>query len=98
MRARCSPALVGSAVAAALWILLAVAPHAYAGTEDERALAQKFAPVVALVEQTHECGHGEPYEPIDVKVLFDQPTVALRGPWNPTDLVKIAPAADDLVG
>jgi hypothetical protein len=26
------------------------------------------------------------------------PTVALRGPWNPTDLVKIGPEADDLVG
>ena len=30
--------------------------------------------------------------------LFGSPTVALRGPWNPTDLVKIGPTADDLVG
>jgi hypothetical protein len=51
---------------------------------------------VRLVEQTEECGPGEPYEPIDVDVLFDEPTVALRGPWNPADLVEIGPSADDL--
>ena len=49
-----------------------------------------------LVEQVEECGPGEPYEPMDVDVLFDEPTVALRGPWNPSDLVKIGPTADDL--
>ena len=41
---------------------------------------------------------GEPYEPIDVDDLFDEPTVALRGPWNPTDLVEIAPKAGRLAG
>ena len=35
---------------------------------------------------------------MDVNALFDEPTVALRGPWNPVDLVKIAPSARDLVG
>jgi hypothetical protein len=54
--------------------------------------------VVRLVEQTHECGPGEPYEPMDVNALFGQQTVALRGPWNPVDLVKIGPVAKDLVG
>jgi hypothetical protein len=33
---------------------------------------------------------------MDVDVLFDEPTVALRGPWNPADLVEIGPSADDL--
>ena len=77
-------------------MLLVPAP-ATAGLTDERALAARFAPVVELVEQTHECGPGEPYEPLDVDALFGQPTVALRGPWNPTDLVKIGPRAEDLV-
>ena len=31
-------------------------------------------------------------------MLFDEPTVAFRGPWNRTDLVKIAPLASDLRG
>ena len=44
------------------------------------------------------CGPGEPYEPMDVDALFDEPTVALRGPWNATDLVKIAPVGEDLAG
>jgi hypothetical protein len=35
---------------------------------------------------------------MDVDALFGQPTVALRGPWNPIDLVKIGPVARDLVG
>jgi hypothetical protein len=78
-------------------IALLVPPPATAGVGDERALAARFAPVVELVEQTHECGPGEPYEPLDVDALFGQPTVALRGPWNPTDLVKIGPTAKDLV-
>jgi Membrane domain of glycerophosphoryl diester phosphodiesterase len=72
------------------------APAATVG--DEEALAQLYAPVVRLVEQTEECGPGERYLPLDVDVLFDEPTVALRGPWSGTDLVKIGPAASDLVG
>jgi len=35
---------------------------------------------------------------MDVDDLFGEPTVALRGPWNPTDLVKIGPVAGDLSG
>ena len=51
-----------------------------------------------LVEQEEECGSpGEPYDPLNVDLLFDdEPTVALRGPWNATDLVKIGPRAEDL--
>ncbi len=77
---------------------LAIAFEASAGTADEEALAQKYSPVVRLVEQTEECGPGEPYIPLDVDLLFGEPTVALRGPWAPTDLVKIGPSAKDLVG
>ena len=32
---------------------------------------------------------GEPYVPIDVNLLFDEPTVALRGPWRGADLMKV---------
>jgi hypothetical protein len=70
---------------------------AWADLADEQALADRYAPVVRLVVQEEECGPGEPYEPIDVDLLFGDPTVALRGPWNATDLVKIGPSAADLV-
>jgi hypothetical protein len=79
---------------AALAALL-VAPSAAASTAQEDALAQRYAPVVRLVADTGDCEPDQPYRPIDVNVLFDEPTVALRGPWG-NDLVKIGPAARDL--
>jgi hypothetical protein len=75
---------------------LVSAPAAWADIRDETALAEKHAPIVRLVEQPEECGPGEPYEPIDVDHVLGEPTVALRGPWNPVDLVKIGPVAEDL--
>jgi hypothetical protein len=66
--------------------------------DAEQDLAAKYAPVVRLVEQTEECGPGEPYRPMDVDRLFGDSTVALRGPWKPTDLVNIGPTAKDLAG
>jgi hypothetical protein len=87
-------ALLALVTAAAVAVVL----DAGADTGDEAALAQKYSPVVRLVEQTEECGPGEPYVPLDVDLLFGEPTVALRGPWRATDLVKIGPSAKDLVG
>jgi len=75
---------------------LAGAAPAAADLQDEIALAERYAPVVRLVEQLEECGPGEPYEPLNVDLLFDEPTVALRGPWGGGDLVEIGPTADDL--
>ena len=97
MRSRASRH-VRIALSAALLALggLALAPAALADAEQE--LAARYAPVVRLVEQPEECGPGEPYLPMDVDLLFGEPTVALRGPWSPNDLVKIAPTAKDLAG
>ncbi len=78
--------------------VLVAAPAARADLADEQRLAERHAPVIRLVEQKEECGHGEPYEPMDVDVLWGDRTVALRGPWNRTDLVKIGPEAADLDG
>ena len=82
------------AVAAAAFV---TAPAAHADLGDERALAERHAPIVRIVEQTEECGYGEPFVPTDIDLLLNEQTVALRGPWNTSDLVKIAPSADDLV-
>ena len=85
------------ALLALLAAALVLAPAAAADLADETALAERYAPVVRLVDQPEECGPGEPYEPMDVDALFGDPTVALRGPWNNTDLVEIGPEAEDLV-
>jgi hypothetical protein len=79
-------------------VLLAVAALCWcrpgsAGLADQRALAERYAPVVRLVSQAEDCGPGEPYLPIDVNVLFAADTVSLRGPWNRTDLISIGPTA-----
>jgi hypothetical protein len=79
-------------------VLLAPASPAAADLAEEAALAERHSPVVRLVEQTEECGPGEPYEPLDVDLLFDEATVALRGPWNVADLVGIGPSATDVAG
>ena len=71
-------------------------PAASADQGDEQALAARYAPVVRIVEH-NPCLPGKPYLPIDVNLLFDESTVALRGPWG-NDLVKIAPTAKDLAG
>lgn len=75
---------------------LCAAPTASAGLADETALAERYAPVVRVVEQPVECGPGEPYEPLDVDTLFDEPTVGLFGPWGGSDLVKVGPSTEDL--
>jgi hypothetical protein len=77
-------------------LALAAVPVAGADTADESALAERYAPVVKLVEQEEECGYGEPYDPLDVDRLFGQPTVALRGPWAAADLIRVGPTAADL--
>jgi hypothetical protein len=96
MRAMAVAARLALAASAALVALLA-APMAGADLGDERALAEKYAPIVRLVEQDDVCGYGEPFIPTNIDLLLDEPTVALRGPWNVTDLVKIGPLAGDLV-
>ena len=74
---------------------LALAGSAHADLAQERALAERYAPVVRLVAGDEGCGPGVRYVPIDVNHLFGEPTVALRGPWG-NDLVEIAPTAKDL--
>jgi hypothetical protein len=81
---------------ALLLVALAASPVAAAGIEDEMTLADRYAPIVRLVEQEQPCGHGEPYLPIDVDLLLGEATVGLRGPWRATDLVRVGPTADDL--
>ena len=85
----------GALAASTALVALIAVPAAAAALADETALAEKYAPVVRLVAQAQECGYGESYSPLNLDVLFDDPTVALRGPWG-GDLVKIAPSAEDL--
>jgi hypothetical protein len=74
---------------------LVLAPAGAADRAQEQALAERYAPVVQIVARNN-CEPGKPYLPLNVNLLFGEPTVALRGPWGSGDLVKIAPTAKDL--
>lgn len=63
---------------------------------DEQRLAERYAPVIKLSELQASCDEGNIYKPTDVNNVFDQSTVALRGPWNPYDLVAIGPSSRDV--
>ena len=84
------------AVALAVVAAAALSLPAVGRAQAEEQLAQRYSPVVRLVEQTEECGPGEPYEPTDIDAFMGQDTVSLRGPWTSNDLIKIAPTAADL--
>lgn len=62
----------------------------------EQQLAEAYAPVMMLVEQEDACGPGEPYVPSDVDALFDESSIALRGPWTTRDLVTVGPSVEEL--
>ena len=84
------------AVALAVVAAAALSLPAVGRAQAEEQLAQRYSPVVRLVEQKEECGPGEPYEPTDIDAFLGQDTVSLRGPWTSNDLIKIAPTAADL--
>jgi hypothetical protein len=80
--------VTGAALAAAALIATAGSPAAQ--------LAERYAPLVRLVEQAKPCGHGEAFLPAPVSAVLGNPDVALRGPWGGTNIVKVAPTARDL--
>jgi hypothetical protein len=82
-------------------LVVAVVFFAWAGSalaDSGTELAQKYAPVVKIVKQNEPCGHGEPYLPSNVNVVLGNDSVALRGPWGGSNLVKVGPTAQDLTG
>ncbi len=85
---------MGSA-AALVALAFAVPARASAGGAQAQ-LAARYAPVLRLVAQAKPCAHGEPYEPTNVDLVLGNPDVALRGPWDGSNVVRVAPTAADL--
>ncbi|HWD79386.1 MAG TPA: hypothetical protein VG497_10895 [Kribbella sp.] len=61
-----------------------------------RQLAQRYSPVVRMQVDSPRCDEGEQFQPTDVNAVLGNQQVALRGPWQPPDLVKLQPQAKDL--
>lgn len=69
---------------------------------NDQALADKYAPVAMLKKQDAPCDpKGEPYLPVSVDVVLNDPDVVLRraafGGEDEDPIVKTAPSAQDLV-
>jgi hypothetical protein len=84
-----------SVVLAAIAVSAVLATAAQA-VDPSHVLALRYEPVVRLVEQMEPCAHGEAYQPTDVRRVLGSADVALRGPWDTINIVKVAPTAADL--
>lgn len=97
---------VGAALVGLIVVLGSVVSPAAAGplpmqSDDDaaRELAERFVPVIMVKEQQERCdAEGEPFWPMSVDVLFDNPEIALRQVSRDDPVVMRAPTARDLVG
>src|SRR3954447_23967544 len=78
----------GSVIAASILSLMSLASpsaaQAAGSGPDHRAqsiLAERYSPVVRLVDSRGSGAPAEPYEPTSVDAVLGNPDVALRGPW-----------------
>jgi hypothetical protein len=86
-------------IAAGAWIGAGALAHppARAQSDDAQELADRYAPIVMVRTQEHECdADGEPFAPMAVDGILDNPQILLRqvGTGDPT--VMRAPGARDL--
>lgn len=62
-------------------------------------LAERYVPVIMIKEQSEECDpEGEPYRPMSVEVVLDNPEIALRQVSRGDPLATRGPSAADLFG
>lgn len=62
----------------------------------EQMLVERFAPVLMLKQQKESCGDGEPYEPVAVDVVLNNPEVALRQIGSGDPVVRWGVSAEEL--
>ena len=93
---------VGS-VTVALALAATAVPNVATGAAPDadaaRELAERFVPVIMIKEQADDCDpDGEPFWPMPVDVLLDNPEIALRQMSRNDPVVMRGPRASDLAG
>jgi hypothetical protein len=83
-------------VLVAAMAVAAVFSGAASAADASLELARRYSPIVRLVEQKEPCAHGEAYVPTNVGRVLGSAEVALRGPWDTINVVKVAPTGADL--
>jgi hypothetical protein len=79
--------------------VLGVSDHAAAAGDPDtaaRQLAERYAPVVRMQQDSSRCEEGEQFRPTDIDAVLGNQQVALRGPWRPPDLITTQPQGEDL--
>jgi hypothetical protein len=75
----------------------AAPPTAGAQEDDGQELVERYAPIVMLRTQEEDCDpDGEPFAPMAVDVLLDNPQILLRQVGRGDPVVMSAPGASDL--
>lgn len=75
----------------------AAATAAATSSSPEQQLADRYAPIIALKDQTAPCDtKGEPYRPVQAGVVLGRPDVRLVD--SKGNLIAVAPTATDLFG
>ena len=59
-------------------------PNTAATTDAATSLADRYSPVMRLVDRTGSCGNDDALRPTNVNAVLDNREVALRGPWDST--------------
>jgi hypothetical protein len=93
---------IGVAVGVLPGVFVSRASAQQPAESPEQRLIEKFAPVVALKTQASHCdSNGEPYLPVPVDIVFNDPAVLLKragANGAPDAVIKAAPSAADLFG
>jgi hypothetical protein len=78
-------------------VAMAGQPAAAQATDDAQQLADRYAPIVMVRTQEVACdADGEPFTPMAVERILDNPQIALRQLGNGDPLVMRGPSARDL--
>lgn len=94
-------AIPGTPVAGASPATDAATPPASVASSAEQQLIERYAPIVALKNQTSTCdSKGEPYFPVAVEAVLGDPTITLKrgatGSSKTDPVIATAPTAQDL--
>ena len=96
MRRATSATALGAVIALGLMPSAALGSPRASAQDAATTLADRYAPVVRLVDRSGSCGNDDAMRPTNVNAVLDNREVALRGPWDATNLVKVGPTGDDL--
>jgi hypothetical protein len=89
-------ATIGAAVVLGLTPVAALGSPKPGVQDAATTLAERYSPVVRLVDRSGDCGNDDAMRPTNVNAVLDNREVALRGPWDATNLVKVGPTGEDL--